>query len=184
MRLINTETLELRNFISNIPAYAILSHRWRQGPDEEATLQQFDAFQRARRGPAEPLADIETLDLAQAHMRIARLEQQLEALLDHLQNLSSSEHGARKSYVTERKIDGPQILDSDRIRARTESKSASQHTKPGIQKVLDFCRKAREDGYEWGWADTVCPAYFCADYYPRLTLLYTCVGVCGQNKSR
>lgn len=39
MRLINTETLLLHEFIADIPKYAILSHRWQQ--DGEATLQQF-----------------------------------------------------------------------------------------------------------------------------------------------
>jgi len=36
MRLVNTETLELEEFVGDIPYYAILSHRWEDG---EVTLQ-------------------------------------------------------------------------------------------------------------------------------------------------
>ncbi|KAL8915792.1 MAG: hypothetical protein Q9172_006661 [Xanthocarpia lactea] len=49
MRLINTTTLELREFIGlDVPVYAILSHRW--GPDE-ATFQDFErGVQQTREG--------------------------------------------------------------------------------------------------------------------------------------
>lgn len=41
MRLINTNTLALEEFIGNdIPPYAILSHTWQ---DEEVTLREFDS---------------------------------------------------------------------------------------------------------------------------------------------
>ena len=48
MRLIDTETLQLHQYGSNLPDYAILSHRWRDGPEGEATLQRFENFVKNR----------------------------------------------------------------------------------------------------------------------------------------
>jgi hypothetical protein len=36
MWLLNTSTLKLEEFYSNVPSYAILSHRWKE--DEEVTF--------------------------------------------------------------------------------------------------------------------------------------------------
>ena len=47
MRLINTQTIQLRQFISEIPPYAILSHRWRSDPSGEATLQELHEAQQS-----------------------------------------------------------------------------------------------------------------------------------------
>ncbi|KAK4442596.1 heterokaryon incompatibility protein-domain-containing protein, partial [Podospora aff. communis PSN243] len=83
MRLLNTETLEIREFITKIPDYAVLSHTW---GDEEVSFQ----------------------DLT---------------LVNHDQTSD----------------------DSNIIRDRS-----------GYRKIGQFCRRAREDGFAWAWADTCC----------------------------
>ena len=30
------------------------------------------------------------------------------------------------------------------------------HRRPGYKKILDTCKQAKRDGYEWVWADTCC----------------------------
>lgn len=92
MRLINTNTLQLHEFISEVPKYAILSHRWRTDTGGEATLQQFQEF----------------LKSIPAFLKLQR------------RSLSS------------------------------------RRSSPGVLKVLDFCRIAKNYRLEWAWCDTVC----------------------------
>lgn len=49
-------------------------------------------------------------------------------------------------------------VDVERLRglgATVFSEHSGQNVPPGIMKVVDFCRKASDDGHEWGWVDTV-----------------------------
>jgi hypothetical protein len=36
------------------------------------------------------------------------------------------------------------------------SNASSLSTKAGYVKILNFCQKGKENGFEWGWIDTCC----------------------------
>jgi len=50
MRLLNTETLELQEFIGDIPYYAILSHRWGEGEISFQDIQYGWEYWRVKKG--------------------------------------------------------------------------------------------------------------------------------------
>lgn len=89
MRLLQTKTLELGDFLgSQVPPYAILSHRWGQ---QEVTYKEMRRFQK--------------------------------------DNLNAS---------------------------KEERYHVAQLSGPGMAKIKNFCQKASENGFDWGWIDTCC----------------------------
>ncbi|KAJ3528561.1 hypothetical protein NM208_g10145 [Fusarium decemcellulare] len=51
MRIINVQTFELRQFTSDAPPYAILSHKWSEEPSDEITFQDWKDLSTASTKP-------------------------------------------------------------------------------------------------------------------------------------
>ena len=160
MRLINTKTLELREFLGYKGDYATLSHRWQ---DDEATLQDFREYVKRLRSyeSRSPSAYVRYTGRRPPTKRMKRSKSVPSSSSDD--SSSSDVKSRRRAELRSRRRNlhwesEKESTPSDSESAHESSSRGNAETlrmKPGIQKVLKFCRKARQKGYKWAWIDTV-----------------------------
>jgi hypothetical protein len=127
MRLINTTSLEVEEFLGIVPKYAILSHTWGV---EEVTLEDWREARRLGRISA----IYSVLSLPSSHNPPLSVD---DATTSSPQRLPSLNHAS--TWPTD-----PSTL------------ASSQQLPLGLHKILHACLRARADSLPYLWADTVC----------------------------
>lgn len=158
MRLIHTRTLQLHEFmVDELPPYVVLSHRWRSGSGNEATLQEFERYLRNLRRPGRYVLATSITESP---------DPKRTSILQWIGSVSRWCIGALCSCFGNGSLDEESLSEGEHSRLLTSDIESdhryisswydeSVQTSSGIQKVLDFCRKASENDFGWAWIDTV-----------------------------
>ncbi|KAK4041827.1 vegetative incompatibility protein HET-E-1 [Parachaetomium inaequale] len=150
MRLLNVSTLEVEEFHgTDIPQYAILSHRW---GDEELTLHEMEAIARYRRSQQEPATHMMPRSgNSPDAMKLMLLSTMLMAFRGDRSRLG-------RPSALPALTNGYERDDDARSHGRIVP-SASPHPfehKAGYSKIAYACGQAEKDGHRYVWVDTCC----------------------------